>query len=82
MSCVWHYTSSSGEVPVLKLSGHWSYFFFAITPRSTLTWSGNVAVSSMGQVDLFKRMFNVILNYIYTLAFCIIVIVTIKYLSI
>ena len=30
----------------------------------------------MGQVDLFKRMFNVILNYIYTLAFCIIVIVT------
>ena len=31
------------------------YFFIAITPRSTLTYSGSIyRVLSMGQIDLFR----------------------------
>ena len=37
MSFIWH-TLFGGEAPVLKL---WRHIFIAITPRSTLTLSGN-----------------------------------------
>ena len=33
---------SDGEAPVLELWGIVEYFFIAITPRFTLTWSGSI----------------------------------------